>query len=69
MTSAEPLKKYPAKSDMIGSFALHGMKGVHMMVAFFSFSSSIVRAVMIPGTEQPAPTMKGINDFPLSPTL
>ena len=66
---AEFLKKYPAKSDMIGSFALQGMNGVHMMVAFFSSSSSIVLAVMIPGTEQPAPTMNGMSDFPLSPTL
>ena len=58
-----------ARRDMIGSFALHGMKGTSIAVISFSFGSSTVLAVMIPGTEHPVPTMNGMMDFPDNPNF
>ena len=39
------------------------------MVAFFSFSSSMVLVVIIAGTEHPAPKINGISDLPLKPNF
>lgn len=59
----------PAKSTIIGNFAEQGIKGVHIIVILLSSSSSTVLAVIIPGTLQPDPTIKGIKDLPLKPNF
>ena len=53
-----------ARRDIIGSLALQGIKGTSIAVISFSFGFSTVLAVIIPGTEQPVPTIKGIMDLP-----
>ena len=52
---------------MIGSFALHGMNVVVIIVIFRSRSFSIVRDDMMPGTPQPVPIRMEMNDLPESP--
>ena len=70
MTSQAAFGKItPARSDMIGSFALQGTKGTSIAVISFSFWFSTVLAVMMPGTEHPVPTMKGMIDFPERPNF
>ena len=58
-----------AKRDLMGSFALQGTKGTSLAVISFSFGFSTVLAVIIPGTEQPVPTIKGIMDLPDKPNF
>ena len=58
-----------AKRDLMGSFALQGTKGTSLAVLSFSFGSSTVRAVLIPGTEHPVPTMNGMIDLPERPNF
>ena len=59
------LKKYPEKSAIIGSLALQGINGVSIVVNFLSSLFSIILVVIIPGTEQPLPTINGIKLLPL----
>ena len=54
---------------MIGSFAPQGMKVVVMIVMRRSFSFSIVRVAIIPGTPQPEEISIGMNDLPERPNL
>ena len=54
-------------SARIGSLAPQGTKVVSMMVMRRSFSFSMVRVAMTPGTPQPMLTMSGMTDLPLSP--
>lgn len=58
-----------AKRDMIGSLALQGINGTSIAVISFSLGFSTVLAVIIPGTEQPVPTIKGIMDLPDKPNF
>ena len=62
-------KKKVVNKVIIGSLAEQGIKGVSMIVVFFSFSFSIVLVVIIPGTEHPEPTIKGIIDLPDKPNF
>ena len=52
-----------------GTLAPHGINVVVMTVIRRSFSFSIVREAMIPGTPQPVPTRIGMNDFPERPNF
>ena len=52
-----------------GTLAPHGINVVVMTVIRRSFSFSIVREAMIPGTPQPVPTSIGMNDFPERPNF
>ena len=54
---------------MMGVLAPHGMNVVVMMVMRLSFSFSIVRVAMMPGTPQPMETSMGMKDFPERPNL
>ena len=45
------------------------MNVVVMMVMRLSFSFSIVRVAMMPGTPQPMETSMGMKDFPERPNL
>jgi len=58
-----------AKRVIIGNFALQGMKGVSITVISRSFLFSTVLALIMPGTEQPVPTMKGIMLLPERPNF
>ena len=60
-------KKYPENKEIIGSLALHGINGVRIVVISLSSLFSIILAPIIPGTEQPDPTINGIRLFPLKP--
>ena len=62
-------KKYPANNAIIGSFALHGINGVNIVVIFLSSSFSTILVPIIPGTEHPEPTINGIKLLPLNPIL
>ena len=68
-TQLAPWNSAPAISAIIGSLALHGMKVVVMIVIRRSFSLSIVRLAMMPGTPQPVPISIGIKDLPDNPNL
>ena len=67
-THASPSNTHPAASDITGSFAPHGTNDAVMTAFSRSLRSSIIRADMIPGTEQPLPTIMGIQHLPDSPT-
>ena len=54
---------------MMGVLAPHGMNVVVMMVMRLSFSFSMVRVAMMPGTPQPMETSMGMKDFPERPNL
>ena len=54
---------------MIGSFAEQGINVVTMTVKRRSFSFSIVRLAMTPGTPQPVAISIGMKDFPDKPNL
>ena len=60
-------KKYPANKAIIGIFALHGINGVRSIVSSRSFSFSIIRVPVMPGTLQPEPIINGIILLPLNP--
>ena len=68
-TQALPPKIAPAISAINGSFAPQGMNVVVIIVILLSFSFSIVREAIIPGTPQPVPIKIGMNDFPDRPNL
>ena len=57
----------PLKRAMTGSLALQGMKVVVMMVRRRSFSFSMVRLAMMPGTPQPEEIKSGMKLLPLMP--
>ena len=59
----------PAISAITGSFAPQGMFVTVIIVIRRSFSFSIVRVAMIPGTPHPDPIRNGMNDFPERPNL
>ena len=59
----------PAISAMMGIFAPQGMKVVVMMVILRSWSFSIVREAMTPGTPQPVPMSIGMKLLPERPNL
>ena len=59
----------PAMRAIIGSFALHGINVVVIIVIFLSRSFSIVRDAIIPGIPQPVPISIGMNDLPERPNL
>ena len=52
---------------MTGSFAPQGMAVVVIMVMRRSFSFSMVRVAMMPGTPQPEEMRKGMKDLPDRP--
>ena len=52
-----------------GNFAPHGIHVVVKIVILRSFSFSIVRLAIMPGTPQPVPTRSGMKDFPERPNL
>ncbi len=54
---------------MIGNLAEQGMKVVTITVNRRSFSFSIVRLAITPGTPQPVAINMGINDLPDRPNL
>ena len=54
---------------MIGILAPQGILVVRMIVMRRSFSFSIVRVAMMPGTPQPMETSMGMKDFPERPNL
>ena len=62
-----PPNTAPEMSAMMGSFAPQGMKVVVMTVILRSFSLSMVRDAMIPGTPQPVETSMGMKLLPESP--
>lgn len=66
---AEPLKIAPAIIAINGTFAPQGIKVVVIIVIRRSFSFSIVREAMIPGTPHPIPTSIGMKDLPDKPNL
>ena len=66
-TQADLWKMAPAIMEINGTFALHGMKVVVMMVMRRSRSFSMVREAMMPGTPQPTPISMGIKDLPDRP--
>ena len=68
-SQANEPKKNVVNRVITGNLAEQGMNGVNKIVTFFSFSFSIVRAVIIPGTEQPEPTINGIIDLPDNPNF
>ena len=68
-TQASPPNMVPAISAMNGSFAPQGMKVVVIMVILLSYSFSMVRDAMTPGTPQPVPIKIGMKDFPDNPNL
>ena len=57
----------PLKRAITGSLALQGMKVVVMMVKRRSFSFSMVRLAMMPGTPQPEEINSGMKLLPLIP--
>ena len=57
----------PITSEMIGSFAEHGIMVVSMAVMRRSRSFSIVLVASTPGTPQPEETIMGMNDLPERP--
>ena len=59
----------PAISAITGSFAPHGIFVTVIIVIRRSFSFSIVRVAMIPGTPHPDPMRNGMKDFPERPNL
>ena len=59
----------PEIRAITGSFALHGIKLVVIIVILLSRKFSIVLLAIIPGTEHPVPTSIGIKDLPESPNL
>ena len=59
----------PAIRAIIGSFALHGINVVVMIVILLSRSFSIVLDAIIPGTPHPVPISIGTNDLPDNPNL
>ena len=63
------LNNAPVIRAIIGSFALHGINVVVIIVILRSRSLSIVLEAIIPGTPQPLPINIGINDLPESPNL
>ena len=65
----ELLKNDDVIKAISGSFALHGIKVVVVIVMILSLWLSIVRAAITPGTPQPVPIIIGINDFPERPNL
>ena len=65
--SALPLNTAVVKNANKGSFALHGIKGVSIMVLFLSFTFFMVRADIMAGTEQPQPTTIDTKDLPDKP--
>ena len=62
-------KKAPATKAIIGSFAEQGIKVVNIAVIRRSFSLSIVRLAITPGTPQPVAISIGMKDFPDNPNL
>ena len=62
-------KNAPAIRAMIGSFAEQGINVVNIAVIRRSFSFSIVRLAITPGTPQPVAINIGMNDFPDKPNL
>lgn len=54
---------------MMGVLAPQGMNVVVMIVMRLSFSFSMVRVAMTPGTPHPMETSMGIKDFPERPNL
>ena len=68
-THHAPPIRYPAMVAITGSFAPHGIDVVVIMVILLSFSFSIVRVAIMPGTAQPDEIKKGIKLSPESPNL
>ena len=68
-TNDEPPNIAPAIMAMNGTLAPQGINVVVMIVIRRSFSVSIVREAMIPGTPQPVPTSIGMKDLPESPNF
>ena len=65
----EPPIRKPAISAITGSFAPQGIKVVVIMVMRRSFSFSMVRVAIMPGTPQPEEIMNGMKDLPDRPNL
>ena len=68
-TRPEPLKSAVAIRAMTGSFALHGINVVVIIVILRSLSFSMVREAIIPGTPHPLPMSIGMKDLPERPNF
>ena len=59
----------PEMAVKIGSFAPQEKNGITLIVAIFSLSSANVLVLIMAGTEQPNPIIRGKNALPLKPNF